>query len=259
VTFLTVVRRFFAATIALVLGIGLLAACSGTATGQLGENQKILATCPPTMPIDSFVLVDGSGSDASKAITAQRLTSIESTVRRTAVCSGHLTIRAFSVGSGATALIYDGDIQLAGATDIARLRRVPATVEQIMRSVKAEYGQAVASLPGGGTDVAGMYRLIGEQNEQLPGTRLEATIYTDGLNNIGLSLDRTLPKAQATALADTVTVPRLPAGAKITVFGLGRVSGDALPSGFIAGLVTFYDRLCHNTGAGHCLSVTDGR
>lgn len=253
------VPRTVAAGLSLVLGLGLLAGCSSPATGELGQNQKILATCPPTTPIDSFVLVDGSGSDSSKAITAERLTAIESTVRRTAICGGHVTVRAFSAGSGATTAIYDGDLALPGATDNARLRRVPALVRAVMKDIQSHYGPAVATLPGGGSDIAGMYRLIGEHATQHPGMRLEASIYTDGLNNIGVSLDHTLSKDEATALADTVSVPRLPQGAQITVMGLGRVAGDPLPSPFIAGLVAFYDRLCANTGVRHCLSVTDGR
>lgn len=253
------VPRALAAGLTLLLGIGLLAGCSSGAAGELGENQKILATCSPTMPLDTFDLVDGSGSDTSTTITDERLASIESTVRRTAICGGHLTVRAFSAGSGATTSIYDGDLNLPGATDNARLRRVPAAVKQVMRDIRSAYEPAIAALPGGGSDIAGMYRLIGEHAAQQSGMRLEATLYTDGLNNIGLSLDHTLTKEEATTLADTVTVPHLPAGAQISVIGLGRVAGDPLPSSFIAGLATFYDRLCTNTGAGHCLAVTDGR
>lgn len=253
------VPRALGAGLTILLGIGLLAGCSGSAAGDLGENQKILASCPPGTPVDTFDLVDGSGSDSSKAITDERLASIESTVRRTAVCGGHLTVRAFSAGSGATTPIYDGNLNLPGATDNARLRRVPAAVKQVMTDIRANYGPAVAALPGGGSDIAGMYRLIGEHATQRPGTRLEATIYTDGLNNIGVSLDQTLSRDEAFALADTVAVPHLPKGAQITVVGLGRVAGDPLSSSFITGLVAFYDRLCTNTGAGQCLSVTDGR
>jgi hypothetical protein len=259
-TSLTVVRRLLVAVISVILGIGLLAGCSGTATGELGENQKLLATCPPTMPVDSLVFVDGSSSDDSKDITSERMQTIQTVARRTAVCGlGHLTVRAFSAGSAATALIYDADLDLPGATDNARLRRVPAAVTQIMRDITARYKSAIAALPDGGSDIAGLYRLIGEQNAQLPGMRLEVTILTDGLNNVGVDLDRPLTKTEARALADTVPVPKLPAGDQITVIGVGRVVGTPLSSSYIAELVAFYDRLCHNTGVGHCLTVTDGR
>lgn len=253
----TVPRTLSALTLA--TGIALLAGCTSTATGELGENQKLLAACPPGMPLDSFVLVDGSGSSDSPAITGERLSTIEAIARKTAVCGGHLTVRAFSSGSAATTLIYDSELSLPGATDNARLRRVPAAVDQAMGDVKSEYREAIASLPGGGSDISGVYRLLGEEAAQRNGMRLEATILTDGLNNIGVSLDHTPTTDEAIALADSVSVPKLPAGAEITVVGLGRVAGDPLPSTFVEGLVSFYDRLCANTGAGHCLSVTDRR
>lgn len=253
----TVPRALSALTVA--IGVTVLAGCATSATGELGENQKILATCPDGMPVDSFTLIDGSGSNLSESITAEHLATIESVARRTAICGGHLTVRAFSAGSAATTLIYDAEIMMSGATDNARLRRVPGHVEQIMRDVEAAYPTAVASLPEGGSDISGVYRLLGEQAAQLPGMRLEATISTDGLNNIGVSLDQTITKEDATALADTVSVPKLPADTQITVVGLGRVAGAPLPSTFVEGLVVFYDRLCENTGAEQCLSVTDGR
>ena len=155
-------------------------------------------------------------------------------------------------------LVFDGEIEVAGATDIARLRRVPEKVEEVMGTIVENYGPAMEAAPPGGTDITGLYRLLGEHAAQLPGYRLEATILTDGLNNLGVNTERALSHDEAVALADHVTVPQLP-DASITVAGLGRVADGALPSPVIEGLVAFYTRICENTGAQSCLAVTDWR
>jgi hypothetical protein len=179
-------------------------------------------------------------------------------VRRTAICGGHLVVRAFSASSGATVTIYDGELTLSGATDNARLRRVDALVEKVMAEITAKYGDAIAALPDGGSDITSVYRLAGEYTAQLgDGYQLHLYVLTDGLNNIGTDLtSQVLTPAQATDLASTVSVPALP-GSSITVAGLGRINGDPAPSALVEGLVAFYDALCVKTGAKTCVSVTD--
>lgn len=247
-----------AALIALAAALGLtLTGCSGIAPGELGENQQLLADCPD-QPINSFVLVDGSGSGVSEATTAERLESIETIARRTGVCGGTLQVAAFAAGSGATVSIYSGNLTLTTPTDNARLRRVPELVEEVMSDVTTNYEPAIAALTQGGTDITGTYRLLGEQAALHPDTRLEGYIFTDGLNNIGIQIEHALSAEEAHTLAEQVSVPNLP-DARLTVAGLGRVAGDPVPSVVIEGLVSFYDALCARTGAAECLSVTDWR
>lgn len=234
-----------------------LTSCSGTALGELGENQQILTTCPPDTKLASLVFVDGTTSGLTDASVQEDLAVIELVARRTAVCGGRLTVAAFSASSGSTVPIFDQAITLPGATDNARLRRVPDAVTEIMEHITASHGDAIAAVPGGGTDVVGLYRLAGEHQKQLgDGYQLNLIIRTDGLNNLGVNTERALSEDEAIALADQVVVPTLP-GASIHVSGLGRVAGTPLPSTVIDGLVTFYDRLCENTSAASCTIVTD--
>lgn len=233
-----------------------LAACSGHAPGDLGRLQTALAACPD-VPVNLYDAVDGSGTTQSDAIAREYVAAIRADVERAAVCGGHVSIVAFGTNS-VTAPIYEGDLQAPGSTDIAKLRRVPAMVDEVMAEVTKNYKPAIALLPAGGTDVTGLLRLIDEAQELRPDMALHATIYTDGLTNQGIVIDHTLTASEAAALADAVSVPDL-SGATVSVVGIGRTTGDPLPSDFIAGLKAFYTRLCANTGAAKCLVVTDGR
>lgn len=260
-TYNNLARAAVAGVLSLAAALGLTACGDVTAPGELGENQQILAGCPTDQKLDTLVQWDGSGSNQSDETTSERLAIVRQLARRTAVCQGHLTVSVFSASSGSTVTVYDSEISLDGATDNARLRRVPDAVDEIMSEVEAGLSPAISSLPGGGTDINGVYRLAGEQQAQLgEGYQLVFVILTDGLNNLsGIVLDsQVLSPDQAAALADQVSVPQLP-GAEVTVAGLGRIASGAAPSELVDGLVAYYDRLCENTGAASCMSVTDWR
>jgi hypothetical protein len=236
-----------------------LAGCSiASSPGAQSGDNAILAACTPHKQVASDIEIDGSGSSSGDAITTERLAITADVVRRTAICGGHLLVRAFSASSGATVTIYDGNLSLPGATDNARLRRVDALVEKIMTEVTAKYSKAITALPDGGSDITSVYRLAGEYAAQLGSSyKLHLYVLTDGLNNIGTDLtSQVLTPKQATDLASTVSVPALP-GASITVAGLGRIDGDPAPSALVEGLVVFYNALCVKTGAKTCVSVTD--
>lgn len=242
-----------------VLLLGSLVGCSTLDThSEQSTDSAVLAACTPDTRVAADVEIDGSGSSSGDTIATERLAITADVVRRTAICGGHLLVRAFSASSGATVTIYDGDLALTGATDNARLRRVDALVETVMAEITATYGDAIAALPGGGSDITSVYRLAGEYATQLgDGYQLHLYVLTDGLNNIGTDLtSQVLSPDQATDLASTVNVPALP-GSSITVAGLGRINGDPAPSALVEGLVAFYDALCQKTGAESCISVTD--
>jgi hypothetical protein len=237
-----------------------LTGCGMSPGGDVGENLEVLATCPADdQKVASLVLPDGTTSGRTDETDALYLKTIEEIARRTTICGGRLTVAAFSSSSGSTVEIYDGEIKLEGATDIANMRKVDDEVESIMEEISADYESAMSSVPEGGTDIVGLYRLFGEQAQQLPDYQLEVTVLTDGLNNLGVNTEREMSTEEATALADSVNVPTLPTNSSITVAGIGRTADGALPSPVISGLVTFYTRLCDNTGAETCLAVTDWR
>lgn len=226
--------------------------------GELAQDQQTLASCDPTAPPAAMVAIDGTGSSTSDAILAERMTAIESIVRTTAICSGRLKVVVFASSSAATVTLFEGSLQLDGATDNARLKRVDRLVSDVMAKVRQVYQPAVTSLVQGGSDITSEYRLAEEWIKQV-GTpfRLQLVMLTDGFQNVGVDLGaRALSKQEAEALANQVAVPKLP-GASVVVAGLGRVTGQPAPSNVVEGLVSYYDALCHHTEAAHCLSVTD--
>jgi hypothetical protein len=242
------------------LAVASLAGCGASSSprGELDENQAILATCDPAAPPASFVQIDGTGSSNSDAILNERMTAIEQIVRRTAICSGHLRVILFSSSSAATAPLFDGPLDLEGATTNAKLKRVPALVSSTMDQIRKTYRPAVAGLSGGGSDITAQYRLASEWISQLGGNlKLHLYVLSDGFQNFGVDLGaRALTRQEATGLADQAAVPQLP-GASVVVAGLGRVAGNPPPSQVVEGLVAYYDRLCQRTGAAKCVSVTD--
>jgi hypothetical protein len=248
-----------AAPIALIL-VAALAACGvGSTHGELAENQEILASCDPAASPASLVEIDGTGSSASEQITAERMAAVEGIVRQTAICSGHLRVLVFSASSAATTTLFDQPLRLEGATDNAKLKRVPQVVEETMAEIRAAYEPAVAALPGGGSDITAQYRLAAEWAQQLDGNaRLYLYVFTDGLQNVGgVKLGKkALSDQEATSLAEKTSVPEL-AGASVAVAGLGRVAGSPPSSEVVEGLVSFYDAVCAKTGATDCLSVTE--
>jgi hypothetical protein len=253
-------RRTFlflvAALATVILGTG----CSSNPSlaGALAQDKQTLATCDPAHAPASWVAIDGTGSSASDQIAAERMTAVESIVRKTAICSGQLRVLAFSASSAATATLFEGQLHLDGATANSRLKRVPGVVDNVMTKIRSAYGPSVAGLDGSGSDITAQYRLAGEWINQLGGrARLHLYLLTDGFQNIGVDLDaRALSKVEATALANQVNVPKLP-GASVVVAGLGKVASAPPRSDVVEGLVAYYDALCKKTDAAQCVSVTD--
>lgn len=249
--------------VAALLGVVSVSACgvgaSSGARGELAQDQRLRASCDPDAPPAADIQLDGTGSSASAQITQQRMAAVRDLVRTTAVCEGRLRVSVFSSSSAATTSLYDGALQLAGATTNARLKRVPRLVDQVMTTVRTRYTPAAASLDGGGSDITAQYRLAAEWLGQLGGKHhLRLVLLTDGFQNVGSARlsAKTLAQAGPQALASRVAVPRL-SGAEIIVAGLGRVAGKPPSSATTEGLVAFYDALCHKAGAARCVSVTD--
>lgn len=238
----------------------LLSGCSaGTAgTSTLAENQRILASCDQAHPPASWIGIDGTGSGASEDIVKERMAAIGSIVRETAVCSGYLKVIVFSSSSAATTTLFDGSLKQAGATDNARLQRVPKAVDATMANIRQAYDSAVAGLDQRSSDIIAQYRLASEWLHQLGDANgLHLYLLTDGFQTAGVDLgSQALDQQQAAALAEQVSVPTL-TGAKIVVAGLGRIAGPPPPSSVVEGLVAYYDALCHRMAAATCISVSD--
>lgn len=231
---------------------------AGTSPSVLAENRRILASCDAAHPPASWVALDGTGSSASPGIVAERMAAVESVVRETAVCSGYLQVLVFSSSSVATVTLFDGSLRQPGATTNARLQRVPTAVAAVMATVRKAYRSAVSHLDKGGSDITAQYQLAGEWRRQLGGTDvLHLYLLTDGFQTEGVNLyRRTLDHQQTVVLARRTSVPRLP-GATVVVAGLGRIAGTPPASPVVAGLVAYYNALCHRMQAAKCVAASD--
>jgi len=254
------VRRAFLFLLATLAMTILGAACSSGSSpaGALGQDKQTLATCDGAHAPASWVAIDGTGSSAADSILADRLKATESIARTTAICSGYLRVIVFTSSSVATTVLYDGSLAQPGATTNARLLRVPGAVNSVMDTIRKGYGPAVAGLDPRASDITAQYVNAAEWASQLGGTyRLHLYLLTDGFQNVRLNLyGGAVSTQQAEALADQTSVPNLP-GASVVVAGLGRVAGSPARSDVVAGLVAYYDALCHKTGAATCVSVSD--
>ncbi|WP_315070686.1 hypothetical protein [uncultured Microbacterium sp.] len=237
----------------------LLGGCSTASGGGSGPYEALAQTCPDS-PMDTGVKIDESGSSSSDALRKERLDLVRSYVEKTVVCGGTFSADIFSSSSGATANLYNGELTVTAPTEAARLRKAAGVVDEVMEEISNTYGSALATLPSGGSDISSILRLFGEQAAQHPDAFHDYVLITDGIQNIGdAQITGALTPEQATSLADRVNVPTLPADTSLTIAGLGRVSGDPVPSEVIEGVVSFYTVLCTRTGAGECLVVTDAR
>jgi hypothetical protein len=220
-----------------------------------GQVDPALASCPQS-PIAADVRIDGSGSSSASDIVASRMAIIADVAHRTALCGGRLHVEVFSSSSSASSVLYDEDVEVEGATDQAKSRRVQATVDEIMKVIEGKYATAVASLPTGGSDIAAQLRLASEFSAQLPGYQLDEYLLTDGFNNVGVNLEDSLTADQAAVLAEGVPVPAL-GGSWLTVAGLGRVDDNSSSSAQTEALVAFYQVVCERAAAATCTVVTD--
>jgi hypothetical protein len=239
---------------ALVAGCNL---SSSSPTTALTENQQTLTTCDRAHPPATWVAIDGATFSASSAIFNERMTALESIARQTAVCSGYLKVIAFGGSSVQTATLYDGFLRQAGATDNARLLRVPAAVANVMATVRKAYGPAVAHWDHCVSDVTSQYRLASEWFGQLGGSYgLHVYLLTDGIQNARVVTGtEVLDPAQAAALAQQVPVPNL-AGAEIVVAGLGITVRPLEQSDVVESLVSYYTDVCRRTSARKCVAVS---
>jgi hypothetical protein len=243
-----------------VATVVLAAGCSSSPspTETLAQDKATLATCDPQHAPASWVAIDGTGSSAADSIYKERLTAIESIARTTAICSGYLRMIVFSASSVATTVLYDGSVAQPGATENARLLRVPNAVSSVMDQVTKGYGPAVTGLDPRDSDILGQYANAAQWISQLGGSyRLHLYLLTDGFETAHFNFYSQPPTTgDAAALAQQVAVPSLP-GAEVVVAGLGREAGPAAPSTVVDGLLAFYSAVCHRTGAAKCVSVSD--
>ncbi len=234
---------------------GVLLTLSGCTALGIGTNSDAALDSCPTAPVAANVLWDVSGSSASDSIVADRLSVVRDVARRTALCDGTLRVSLFSSSSSATITIFDRALNIEGATDQARLRKVDDYITEVMNEIEAGYG-ASAAQPAGGSDITSVLRLADEYSAQFPDHKLDLYVLTDGFQNVGFEIASAKAPVEAASLADSISTPDL-SGAWVTFAGLGRVNDNTASSAHAELLVAFYSALCARTQADSCSVVTD--
>lgn len=240
--------------VSLAIGMSLFPACADIEPPARSE-----VTCLEAGLV-SYTAADVSESGRSDVLIPERLEAIEAILVQTAVCGGRAKVVAFTNSAAASFTVFEGDLKPAGATDVARRRRVPKMVEEVMVGVRQGIDTAIATLPGGGTDVIAQLQLAHEYHQQLGLDRLLIVkVLSDGLSTTGDAvLNRSdLGMDLANRLAEGVKVPVMGGTTKVIFAGIGRVSGTALPpTSAVDALKAFYLAACGRTEA-ECTVVTD--
>jgi len=229
---------------AAAIALPALAACgTAGAVTQLGRLKTVAATCPARAHVAAYVAWDARRALRGPRIAAVRLESLEKTSEKIGACGGALRVIAFGPTAASTARLYDGELRPRGATENARLLRVPQLVAQVRHHVEQALPSALAQLSGRGADPVSQFTAAEEFRRQLgPGYALRVVIETSGFV-------RRLDAATA--------VPDL-RGADVVVAGIGKAGRSApTTSRRVEELRRFYERLCRRTHADSCLVITD--
>ena len=250
-------RGFSRSAIAVVYAVSLAAfvsACGGVGVvAKLDHLRQVAKSCPDS-PVAAFVALDARGSLRYPHLTAARLAAIENLATKVTVCGGgRLRVVAFGPSSAATAIVFDGELHPAGATENARLIRAPGIVSQAVGEVEQGLPAAFRQLTRNGADPVAQLAAAREFSDELgPGNAMFVLIETSGLTGTTARLTT----ATAVKLARQVSVPDLH-GATVTFAGLGRVGSGPPPSTTtIETWQTYFETVCRETGA-RCRAVTD--
>ena len=230
--------------------------CSVSGAGsQFAQLKQI--QCPDKPPA-TYIGEDVSGTARSPQLLEQRLAIIRSVLTRTSVCGGQARVLAFSGSATASEVLLDQDLATQGATRNARLRRVPAAVDDAVQTVDQQTKAAIKSLPADGTDVLSQLTLAKEYATGVgTGHSVEIFILSDGISTTNPILNtNTLTSAVATDLGERVQVPTFRSGTAITFAGIGRVAGPPPPTWFVDAIKTFWNTACTRTNA-RCSVATD--
>jgi hypothetical protein len=251
-------KKILAIAGAAIAAAGLTACGSSGAVGRLAELKRVARTCPAHAHFAAYVAWDVRRTLRGPRVAAARLESLQKTAEKVAVCGGPLRVVAFGPTAASTARLYDGELRPHGATENARLLRVPQLVDQVMEHVQKALPGVLAEVSGRGADPVSQFAAADQFRKQLgAGHALHAVIETSGFL-------RDLPTAENVALDRTPVQPAadgsLPnlAGTDVVVAGLGKVGrGAPVPSSAVEALRAFYGKLCERTNADSCLVITD--
>lgn len=253
---LTTVRSRITARFATATLIGaLLAAPACTASprgGSVESAKKEIASCDA--PVNTYVAIDGTASGDLTTLEGPRRRAIEGKLAEVAACGGQAKVVVFSSSSAATTTLFEGGIELTGATDQARARRLGPAVVAVADQISAAFDAAVPTLESGGSDPVAQLRLFAEWAGQVDEGESRFVALTDGFQTAGIGVDEIV--ADPEAAASRFEVPDL-SGAEVTFAGIGELATSAPPTEVVDALKAFYRSLCQRAGADICTVVTE--
>jgi hypothetical protein len=236
-----------------------LAGCgSSGAVGHLGELKRLANGCPANAHLAAYIAWDVRRTLRGPRIVAARLGALEQTAERVAACGGQLRVVAFGPTAASIARLYDGELRPRGATENARLLRVPHLVDQVLKHVRKQLPDVLAEVSGQGADPLSQFPAAEQFRRQLgTGYALHLVIETSGLGRNVPTSENALAEGSASRLAANEAVPDL-TGAEVIVAGLGKVGRLApTPTPVVEALRAFYGQVCERTNADSCLVITD--
>jgi hypothetical protein len=243
------VKKILAAAVAATASASLTACGNTGAVGKLGGLKRVAHSCPDHGHFAAYVAWDVRRTLRAPRITAARFESLERTAERVAACGGALRVVAFGPTAASTARLYDGELRPRGATENARLLRVPHLVDEAVTRVGGRLPDVLAEVSGQGADPLSQFAAAEQYRRQLgTGYALHVVIETSGF---GRGVLATSALAANTRLADL-------SGSDVIVAGLGKAGGRApTPTPVVDALRTFYRQACERTKARSCLVITD--
>jgi len=230
-------------------------ACGGVGAVTKRDHLRQVAKNCPDSPVAALVALDARVSLRGRQLTVARLGAVENLATKVAVCGGgRLKVLAFGPSPAATVIVFDDDLHPPGATENARLVRVPGIVSKAVGEVEQRLPAAFRQLTGNGADPIAQLGAARDFSDGLgPGTAVFVLIETSGPPHLNTP---DFTKATASRLGRQVSVPDLH-GATVTFAGVGRVGSGPPPSTTtIEALRTYFETVCRQTGA-RCRAVTD--
>lgn len=232
------------------------------AGGLVQQRQEILARkdrCHGSVKALASVDLSGTGR-GDDTLTDERLRLVHQLAVRTAACTGHITVDAFSATEGGTVELGSASFSSDGGTENARLNAAVKTIHRLDENVRGALRNAERRVGSTGTAVVPQLVLAKEFGDARPEPRLVVTIATDGIPTIG-AIAKPLAHADvsgARRLAAGVAAPDL-RGAEVRFLGIGRVAGngdDQPGPERVAALRAFYEELCRRSRATACRVTT---
>lgn len=236
--------RVVATTAAVTFAV---AGCSvGSGSGSFNYD------CPDGS-LTEVSLIDVSASGRNETILAERLDAVQMAAEKAADCDAEFIAIAWSASSSSSKTLYSGTIDIQGATEIGKDRKIPEAVKKVMAEVRDNMTVALREVPGDKSDLAGAFYLLRDVVSARTGedVAVEAEILTDAISTGGTARinDPGLTAARVEAIVDAQTLPSLE-GASVAVRGVGRVAGiTPPPQDFIQLVQQYASGMCLRTGA----------